>query len=66
MSVLVGLFLFVLTVIVLGILFSLPVMWLWNWLMPYIFQLPELSLFQAFGLLLLCGFLFKTSNVKGS
>lgn len=30
------------------------VMWLWNWLMPNIFSLPELTFWQAVGLLVLC------------
>lgn len=42
-------------------LFSLPVMWLWNWLMPVLFGLPTLTWVQALGLNLLCGFLFKSS-----
>jgi pilus assembly protein TadC len=35
----------------------IPIWLLWNWLMPYIFNLPELSIFQAFGLVALTGFL---------
>ena len=42
-------------------LISLPVMWLWNWLMPMLFGLPTLTWVQALGLNLLCGFLFRTS-----
>lgn len=30
-----------------------PAMYLWNWLMPYIFNLPTLNLGQTAGLLLL-------------
>lgn len=30
------------------------VLWLWNWLMPAIFGLPELTIWQAIGLLVLC------------
>lgn len=44
--------------------FSLPVYWLWNWLMPVIFNLPEITWTQALGLLLLSGFLFKSNNVS--
>lgn len=40
-------------------LFGLVVMWLWNWLMPEIFGLQELSYWQAWGLLLLSSILFK-------
>ena len=43
---------------------SLPVMLLWDWLMPTIFGLPEITWFQAWGLLFLCGLLFKNHAVK--
>ena len=46
-------------VIILAILFALPVYWLWNWLMPIIFGLKEITFWQAWGLNVLCGFLFK-------
>lgn len=41
-------------------LMSLPVMLLWDWLMPKIFGLPEINWFQAWGLLFLSGLLFKS------
>jgi hypothetical protein len=44
-----------------GAIFSLPVYWLWNWLMPMIFGLTKITWFQAWGLNVLCSFLFKTS-----
>ena len=31
---------------------------LWNWLMPGIFGLPGITIWQAFGLAFLCGLLF--------
>ena len=34
------------------------VMLLWNWLLPPLFGVPELTLLQAFGLLVLCRMLF--------
>lgn len=40
---------------------SLPVMLLWDWLMPTIFGLPEITWFQAWGLLWLTGILFRPS-----
>lgn len=30
------------------------VMWLWNWLMPLIFALPQLTFWQSVGLVVLC------------
>ena len=40
-------------------LFGFIVMHLWNWLMPDIFGLPEVTYWQAWGLLLLSCILFK-------
>ena len=39
------------------ILFTFPTMWLWNWLMPYIFDLPALDFWQTVGLLTLINLL---------
>jgi hypothetical protein len=36
---------------------------LWNWLMPNIGNLPTISIWQAFGLSLLIGLLFKKVNL---
>lgn len=47
-----------------GLLLSLPVMWLWNWLMPVIFGLTKITWLQSLGLLVLAGFLFKTNVTK--
>lgn len=51
-------------VVIVGIAFllTLPVMLLWNWLMPVIFGLIKLTFWQALGLNLLSGFLFKNST----
>jgi len=46
-----------------ALVFALPVMWLWNWLMPMIFGLIKLTLVQSLGLNILCGILFK-GNVR--
>lgn len=45
----------------LGALLALPVMWLWNWLMPELFGVKDVTWIQAWGLLVLCGVLFKPS-----
>ena len=34
------------------------VLLLWNWLMPYLFQLPIITYWQALGISFLCGLLF--------
>lgn len=48
--------------VILGIaaafLFGLVIMWLWNWLMPLIFGLPEVTYWQGIGLLILSSILF--------
>ncbi|MBI2626255.1 MAG: hypothetical protein HYW69_01520 [Candidatus Nealsonbacteria bacterium] len=49
----------VLIVVFFAVLFALPIMWLWNWLMPTIFDLPRIGFLQALGLNILSGFLIK-------
>lgn len=47
-------------IVFVGLLFSLPVMWLWNAaLVPAIPGIKTIGWFQAWGILILCGFLFK-------
>ena len=43
---------------------SIPTWLLWNWLMPGVFGLPNVTLAQSFGLLLLSGFLFGSRQIK--
>lgn len=38
---------------VLSLVLSVPVMFLWDWLMPTLFGLPEITLLQTLGLLVL-------------
>jgi hypothetical protein len=52
---------FIITLLVLIIL-GLPLMLLWNWLMPYLFSLPEIGFLQAIGLNCLCSILFRSYN----
>mgnify|MGYP003119516441 FL=1 len=42
---------------VVGMILSIPLCLLWNWLMPFIFGLPKLSLLQTFGLSVLISLL---------
>lgn len=51
-------------IFVVALIASLPVFWLWNWLMPEIFGLKEITWLQALGLSLLSAFLFKSSSSK--
>jgi len=41
-----------------------PLMLLWNWLMPILFKLPEITFWQAVGLNVLSGILFKSSSTS--
>lgn len=53
--------------ILMGLLLSLPVMLLWNWcLVPAIPGIHELGWLQAWGILVLCNFLFKVKISKDS
>mgnify|MGYP001328929370 CR=1 FL=1 len=42
---------------VIGMILSIPLCLLWNWLMPFIFGLPKLNLLQTFGLSVLVSLL---------
>ena len=47
-----------------SVITALPVMWLWNWLVPVLFGLVKIGFWQALGLSALCGLLFKSYNVN--
>ena len=52
-------------IVLAGILLALPLQLLWNWLMPTLFNLPVITFWQALGLNLLAGILFKSNiNIK--
>ena len=46
-----------------AILLAIPTMLLWNWLLPNLFNTPAITLYEAVGINLLSGILFK-SNVS--
>jgi hypothetical protein len=46
------------------ILLGGPLMMLWNWTMPAIFGLPEITFLQACGLQLLATILFKSPKIN--
>lgn len=50
------------TIALLSVIVAFPIMWLWNWLMPDIFGLKEITVWQAIGLNFLTSALFKQSN----
>lgn len=50
----VGIILFgIIAIVGLAILFGFILMWLWNWLMPEIFDLPHITYWQAVGLFII-------------
>lgn len=51
--------------VLLSLLCSIPVMLLWNLcLVPAVPALVEIGWIQAWGIMLLCGFLFKENSIK--
>ena len=46
------------------LLLGLPLMLLWNWLMPIIFGLPVLTFWQAVGINFLASILFGKTNTS--
>ena len=52
-------------IVLAGILLALPLQLLWNWLIPNLFNLPAITFWQALGLNMLAGILFKSNiNIK--
>lgn len=47
--------------LLLGLLLVLPIMWLWNWLVPELFNGPTITFWQSAGLFVLCNMLLKSS-----
>jgi hypothetical protein len=45
---------------------AFPTMWLWNWLMPTLFGIVKVTFWQALGVNLLTGVLFRSYNSKSS
>jgi hypothetical protein len=50
------------TMLIFGLIFSIPFWALWNWLLPTIFGLPKITIVQAFGLSLFI-FLIKSQKL---
>lgn len=66
MKIIVAFFTGLLTIVVVALFMALPTMWLWNWLMPDLFNLIEIGFWQALGINFLCGILFKGANSSSS
>jgi len=66
MKIIANLLIIIATALVIALLISYPVMWLWNWLMPEIFGLAVINVWQSLGLLMLSTALFKSSSTKSN
>ena len=49
----------ILTVLLVAFIMSIPLYYLWNWLMPIVFGLTKITFFQAMGLSFLSSCIFK-------
>lgn len=54
----------VFTVIFLSLILAFPVKWCWNVVMPYLFELKEISWGQAWCLSFLASTFFKSSSIN--
>jgi hypothetical protein len=52
----------VVLVVLVTLLFTVPVYFLWNWLIPLLFGLPAITFWQAMGLTALCRILFTSPS----
>lgn len=55
---------FILIVAIVSLILTLPTMLLWNWLMPILFGLTKITFWQALGINIFTGILFKSSNTQ--
>ena len=49
-------------IVIIGAIMAFPVKWLWNWLMPTIFGLIKITVWQALGINIFTGILFRSTN----
>lgn len=56
----------ILFVIVLCFISAWVVSMCWNYIMPYLFNLPNITYWQAFAIQILCGCFFKPTNISSS
>lgn len=54
----------VVAILLVVVLSALPVMYLWNWLMPELFGLSTITFWQALELSALCSVLFKSTSTS--
>jgi hypothetical protein len=61
MKIVMPILLFIGIILLMGLLMGLPIMLLWNALLPELFGFKEISFLQAWGLMILSGLLFKSA-----
>lgn len=61
-----GLLLFIFLATIICFALAWPTQLLWNWLMPEIFNLPEITFWQALGILILSSFIFGSRSSSAS
>lgn len=49
-------------ILLMGLLWAIPTMLLWDWLMPELFGLSTITIWQAWGLNILTGIFFKSKT----
>lgn len=49
-----------------GLLLVFPIMWLWNWLVPELFNGPTITFWQSAGLFVLSNILIKSTTSYNS
>lgn len=52
--------------LLLGALLVFPIMWLWNWLVPELFNGPTITFWQSAGLFVLSNILIKSTTSYNS
>ena len=57
---------YVVSLLFIALVAGLPVMWLWNWLMPVLFKLPQINFWQSLGILVLTHCIFPGVSVSSS
>lgn len=65
-KILVGVLMVVGAIVLVAVLSAVPVMFLWNALLPDLFGIQAIGFWQALGISTLCGLLFKNSTSSNS
>lgn len=54
----------ILAILIVGVLYAFPVMWIWNAVIPSIFGLPTIGFGQAVGLVVISKLLFYNGSLR--